>query len=960
MLLKTLLVCLLSTSLFASRLAAQDGASSGASGVSASNHPALTNFPSATSPFSAADFVALTNGLTASQLAALVAIASQPQAAAPGDLQSLTNGLTAGELAAFYALGAQPLGPQQQGPLTNSIIVNAPVLNVNFGNYAYAKVGLAAIGQTENDYWNGCYFSYTHPTNTTLPDLLWSDGGESGIDLTIQNAPGDWANGSADPMFGFYTYSYSGGITVTMKNVAAGTYNFYLYGHGPTTDNCTFQLGANQASTVSGTNWNLPYWQAGVQYIVFPGVAVTAGQAVTISVELNPLNYALIAGLQMVRTSAVPSNPPPEELLFNIDCLNGITSGETSHYAAVGETGDYWNCLGPRITGLITQLKYANGTNSSAGLSANGFPGVWADGATIDPMYNDYIYPGMGYSGTMTVTNLPPGAYCVYAYSFDGNFALSVGTNSYGTNTTAYNISGGKIATNPPPWVPGLHYASWTNVVVTAGQPMVLTVMPGLHDGWAVICGLQIFRPLLASYTNTVVAWGPADLGGVLGVPGDLPTVTAVAAGMAHALVVEGVSPAGVEGAVLAWGDNTFGQRNVQVTNALVKLIAAGANHSMVGAFSPLVQYPINVTQDLLLVYNPSTADGSNVFAYYLANRPMVAAANVLALTNCPATYSTTRTNFTTAIKDPLSNWLTANPTKRPQYMVLFVDVPVRINADTNNFEYPGGTNADHSVSYEIYSTSVGIPPFVTHIDMRDPNTTNAAPCTNYVKKLQYFGTNYSPGKLLISAAAGGYAGSNYVLDDVHHGGSYITNGSGDSEAGVSVTWVTNAVPSLLQSGIPTGAILYTNGWDQITNGTVFLGPHLTNSANVAGYVCWGAHSALQDQYPLNYTTDGSVLVTWHGASGWWLIDTIESFNGQPRGGQGNYWMWFSTNAFGSTNYENTPVGAITHTDEPGPSLNYPYPYLGLWAAGKNFAICAWSTCRTPYFQAVGDPFATR
>jgi hypothetical protein len=45
--------------------------------------------------------------------------------------------------------------------------------------------------------------------------------------------------------------------------------------------------------------------------------------------------------------------------------------------------------------------------------------------------------------------------------------------------------------------------------------------------------------------------------------------------------------------------------------------------------------------------------------------------------------------------------------------------------------------------------------------------------------------------------------------------------------------------------------------------------------------------------------------------------------------------------------------------DSPG-SRDLPYPYLGLWATGKNFAICAWNARITPYFQAVGDPFVTR
>ena len=86
----------------------------------------------------------------------------------------------------------------------------------------------------------------------------------------------------------------------------------------------------------------------------------------------------------------------------------------------------------------------------------------------------------------------------------------------------------------------------------------------------------------------------------------------------------------------------------------------------------------------------------------------------------------------------------------------------------------------------------------------------------------------------------------------------------------------------------------------------------------------------------------------------------MQRFDYESQAGQGGYWMWFSTNAFGSTNYENTPVGAVTNTDEPlGATPPYPH-YFNLWLAGKNFAICAWSARITPFFQAVGDPFVTR
>ena len=125
---------------------------------------------------------------------------------------------------------------------------------------------------------------------------------------------------------------------------------------------------------------------------------------------------------------------------------------------------------------------------------------------------------------------------------------------------------------------------------------------------------------------------------------------------------------------------------------------------------------------------------------------------------------------------------------------------------------------------------------------------------------------------------------------------------------------------------------------------------------NVAGYMCWGEHSALGQTYP----TDGTVK--WSGHSGGWIIETIESFNG-TRGGcnQGNFIHWFSSNAFGGTNYSNAPIGAVSHTEEPYlPGVANSATYFGLWAAGKNFAICAWNSRQTKWFQAVGDPFVTR
>lgn len=343
----------------------------------------------------------------------------------------------------------------------------------------------------------------------------------------------------------------------------------------------------------------------------------------------------------------------------------------------------------------------------------------------------------------------------------------------------------------------------------------------------------------------------------------------------------------------------------------------------------------INVTNDLLLIYNTNSADSIFVKNYYLAHRPMVGGANVLGI-GCPAQESVTRANYTNTIRQPVLIWLTNNPTKRPQYYVLFLDVPSRIHYDTN-YSAPPPEILDNSVSYELFSTMPNNP-FVTHIDMNGTND-----CKAYIDKLEFFGTNFSPGSLMINASASGYGSTNYYFDDVrdpNYAGAQ-TNPPSD--------YAGQAKDGVLAIN-PAASVAYTNGNDFFTNLTI----HITAGTNVAGYLSWGTHSALGGLYP----TDGKVK--WHGNSSWWIIETVESWNGQRyENGMGNFIQWFSSNAFGGTNYSNTPIGAVCHTDEPGlGGANNAYVYFSLWAGGKNFAITAWSSrsTRTPHFQAVGDP----
>jgi hypothetical protein len=325
---------------------------------------------------------------------------------------------------------------------------------------------------------------------------------------------------------------------------------------------------------------------------------------------------------------------------------------------------------------------------------------------------------------------------------------------------------------------------------------------------------------------------------------------------------------------------------------------------------------------------------------YYLQHRPLAAAANVLGL-GCTNAEIILPSDFTNQISVPLAQWLAANPTKRPGYVVLFLDVPSRVDDPINNITQP-------SVSYQI---ATGIPnwqPMVTHLNMGDTNA-----CIAYINKLALMGSNYSPGKLVISAGgAGGYGNANYVIDNIRHGTGFGDDYTGDWWFG------TQATNGLALSGVPSAAVLYTNGIETFSNGVASNIPHITTAANVAGYMSWGGHSSLG----ANYATNGELQ--WTGHSSWYVIATIESFNGdRDISGMGmeNFVDWFSPNAFGGTNYLNTPVGAVTHVEEPTiGGIEIMQNYYGMWAAGRNFATCAWAARNTPYFMAVGDPLVRR
>lgn len=488
-----------------------------------------------------------------------------------------------------------------------------------------------------------------------------------------------------------------------------------------------------------------------------------------------------------------------------------------------------------------------------------------------------------------------------------------------------------------------------------------------------------------------MITWGDNTYGQTNVPSSATNNVMAIVAGGRHSVALRS------DRTVVAWGDDSDGQTDVVRGLPTVKTISAGDDFTLAAVFSPMVEYPVNVANDLLLIYNTNSIDSSNVMNYYIENRPMVANANVLGIGHPPVSYAVTYTDtcidggvtntnsfthfytnyyediapvdMTNQILAPVQSWLNENPTKRPAYVILFLDVPSKVNTNTYypaNGSYPG-TGAGPSVQYYLNSLCApGWAPFVTSINMGGANqcgnqTGNCSDCTNafggytndcigYINKVTLMAQSYSPGRLMVSASLAGYGNTNYVVDNIRNGPGFVDDFSGSGD----VVYV--ATNGLIASGVSADAILYYDGLNIVSNGVAYYVPHPTGLTNLAGYISWGAHGSLGG----NYSNDG--LIQWKGNSGWWIIETVESFNGQRIDpGQGTFIKWFSSDAFGGTGYSNTPIGAVTHVDEPGlGGVENSKIYFGLWAAGKNFAICAWNSLQRDKFQAVGDPFVQR
>ena len=116
---------------------------------------------------------------------------------------------------------------------------------------------------------------------------------------------------------------------------------------------------------------------------------------------------------------------------------------------------------------------------------------------------------------------------------------------------------------------------------------------------------------------------------------------------------------------------NSYGFYVTDNSSGTYSVIVANAAGNVSASWQVTVTNAINVTNDLLLIYNTNSTNSIALKDYYLAHRPMVGGANVLGVA-CDANEIIALTNCDAQIVAPVLNWLTNNPAKRPQYVVLF------------------------------------------------------------------------------------------------------------------------------------------------------------------------------------------------------------------------------------------------------------------------------------------------
>ena len=350
-------------------------------------------------------------------------------------------------------------------------------------------------------------------------------------------------------------------------------------------------------------------------------------------------------------------------------------------------------------------------------------------------------------------------------------------------------------------------------------------------------------------------------------------------------------------------------------------------------SYVPITITPANIGQYVLVLYNAGSTNSTTLMNYYKANRPGVANANYLGITGVPDATWASATQCNSLISQ-VTAWLQANPSKPIRYILGLCGLP--------SIETGGYGEAGPSVPETMYLQLLNGK--ATYSGQGAANRFSLAQygaplidwldCGSYAATTAYINKEIAAANagglqtdgISISGTTGGVGGTTYALDDT---GGYYNNGLGffnnpaygDYDA------------TLLGDGVPGSNIMdHTENQNQL----------ITSVTNPTAYGTWGSDGGqLLPTFPI----DGSVKFS--GKAGWWLGMSVESFDGVYGGNQtmsqSDPTEWFASNAFGGTNYSNTPICFVGNTQEPLISGCVWAPYFGDWSKGWSTSEAAWA-----------------
>jgi hypothetical protein len=168
------------------------------------------------------------------------------------------------------------------------------IININFaGNEKTPKIGKAAIGISDQDYWNRYSFPYSAHANMT--NIKNTEQKETTLTLETQNLTGQWGWTCDDPMWCSFSYTEHVEGYLQFSGLKRGRYDFYLFAHHAGDPNPvqhagdynTFDLSTPDKdygvkSTEASAEFVNLNWKEGIHYIVYRDIEVNDSGKVTL------------------------------------------------------------------------------------------------------------------------------------------------------------------------------------------------------------------------------------------------------------------------------------------------------------------------------------------------------------------------------------------------------------------------------------------------------------------------------------------------------------------------------------------------------------------------------------------------------------------------------------------------------------------------------------------------------